>query len=422
MSMKNPLVVLMLFAILPLHAQNIEMDTIYYDHEWKGVTNPHFATFYRIVEKNPIEGYRKPFRDFYITGELQCIGSYISNNRSDASKSIMDGNWTCYFKSGAVEQKGSHKNGKQEGEYIRFNENGSIAERANFNNGKLHGLYTQFTKEGLCIQQEFCYGEPKTDYRIVTNDSGLYSKIRISDNSPIYSSPSLNSKKLEYRNGEAWPYYINDGILIAMTNTETNDYGKYYRIYINLTNNSFFPIVFDPAETIAILTDKKGKDLTLEIQSAQQYDKRIRRTQMWEQALTGFAQGIAAANAGYSTSTTTSYYSGNNYSRGSISAYGNYYGNNNYYGSSISTTRTYDAGKAYAAQMQASQNMAEMSKKNFQIRQVRQEGYLRRTTINPGESISGYFNIKRKKGETLVVTLKIAGAEYPFNWNVNHKK
>lgn len=341
----------------------------------------------------------------------------------------MDGEWTNYFKSGKIEQKGKRVNGKQEGEYIRYFENGSIAVRANFHNDNLSGLYTEFNENGLCFQQEFwADGTPKYDYCVVTNDNGLYSKIRLSDNTPIYSSPSLSQKKVEYKDGEAWPYYINDGIMIGMTNTETNDYGKYYRIYIVLTNNSFYPIEFDPSESIAILTDKKGKTQNLEIQTAQQYDKRIRRTQMWEEALVGFANGLAASQAGYSTSTTTSNYSGHSYSSGRASAYGSggyaygsYSGSSSYYGSSTSTTRTYDAAAAYQAQLAASQQMAAFSESNFQVRQNRNEGYLKRTTINPGESISGYFNIKRKKGETLDVILNIAGAEYHFPWNVNHK-
>jgi len=425
---------LFLFTILlttiTSFAEVVEMDTIYYDKDWKGVSGPHFATYYRVIEKNPVEGYRKMFRDYYITGELQSEGGYISIDRFDDSKSIMDGEWINYFKSGKIEQRGRRVNGKQEGEYIRYLENGSIAIRANFHNNNLSGLYTEFNENGLCFQQEFwADGTPKYDYYVVTNDNGLYSKIRLSDNTPIYSSPSLNDKKVEYKDGEAWPYYINDGIMIAMTNTETNDYGKYYRIYIVLTNNSFYPIEFDPSESIAILTDKKGVKKELEIQTAQQYDKRIRRTQMWEEALVGFANGLAASQAGYSTSTTTSSYTGNSYSSGRASAYGSggyaygsYSGSSSYYGSSTSTTRTYDAGAAYQAQLAASQQMAAFSESNFQVRQNRNEGYLKRTTINPGESISGYFNIKRKKGETLDVVLNIAGAEYHFPWNVNHKK
>lgn len=405
----------------------VEMDTIYYDKDWKGVSSPSFATYYRIVERNPQEGYQKRFRDYYISGELQSEGGYISIDKFDDANSIMHGEWTNYYKSGKVEQKGKRINGKQEGEYIRFFENGSIAMRANFKNDKLDGLYTEFNENGLCFQQEFINGIPKYDYYVVSTDNGLYSKIRTSDNTPIFTSPSLYNKKVEYRNGEAWPYYLNDGIMIAMTNTEVNDYGKYYRIYINLTNNSLFPIEFDPSDAVAILTDKKGKEIALEVQTAQQYDKRIRRTQMWEEALVGFANGLAAANAGYSTSTTTSSYSGHSNSYGSASAYGtggyaygSYSGHSNYYGSSTSTTRTYDAGAAYQAQLAASQNMAYMSESNYKVRQARQEGYLKRTTIRPGESISGYFNIKRKKGDSLVITLNIAGAKYQFPWNVNH--
>lgn len=407
----------------------VELDTIYYDSEWKGVSSPHLASFYRVVEKNPVEGYRKLCRDYFITGELQGEGGYIFIDMFDDSKSIFDGKVVSYHKNGKVASRRTLVNGVQDGERIEFFDNGSISKRMNFMDGKLHGLYTEFNENGLCYQEEYYLGQPRYDYYVVTNDNGLYSKIRTSDNTPIYSSPSLDDKKVKFKDGEVWPYYINDGILIAMTNTEINDYGKYYRIYINLTNNSFYPIEFDPSEVVAILTDKKGNELALDIQTAQQYDKRIKRTQMWEEALVGFANGLAAANAGYSTSTTNTSYTGYSNSYGSASAYGSggsaygsYSGYSNYYGSSTSTTRTYDAGAAYAAQMQASKNMAAFSENNFRVRQARQEGYLKRTTINPGESVSGYFNIKRKKGDSLMITLNIAGAEYQFPWNVNHKK
>ncbi len=401
--------------------QEVAFDTLYYDNEWKGVASPHFASYYRVAERNTDSLVTKRFRDYYITGELQCEGSYLSLDPKDDRNSVMHGAWTTYFKSGKIEQKGYRNRGVEDGEYICYYENGSIKLRTTFMNGQLHGLYTEFTEDGLCIQMDYIYGKPKTDYYTVSNDNGLFSKIRISDNTPVWESPSLYSKKVEYKDGVAWPYYINDGIMIAMTNSEINDYGKYYRIYIVLTNNSFFPIEFDPSESIAILTDKKRKIKNLEIQTAQQYDKRIRRTQMWEEALVGFANGLAASQAGYSTSTTTSNYNGSSYFYGQASVYGSYSGSSSYYGSSTSTTRTYDAGAAYQAQLAASQHMAAFSESNFQVRQNRNEGYLKRTTINPGESISGYFNIKRKKGETLDVVLNIAGAEYIFSWDVSHK-
>ena len=427
--MKNYLLIVILQLLsLECYSQTALLDTIYYDSDWKVVSSPHFASYYRIAEKNENTISTKKFRDYFITGELQGEGGYITLDPVDDSKSIMNGKCTNYFKNGKVANERTLINGKEQGEWIIFYENGSINTRANFLNGEPHGLYTQFTEEGLCIQMEYAYGKPKTDYYTVSNDNGLFSKIRISDNKPIWESPSINSKKVDYKDGEAWPYYINDGIMIAMTNTETKDYGRYYRIYIVLTNNSFDPIEFDPTESAAILTDKKGNNQNLEIQTAQQYDKRIKRTQMWEEALVGFANGLAASQAGYSQSTTTSTYSGNSYSSGRASAYGsggyaygNYSGSTSYYGSSTSTTQTYDAGAAYQAQLAASQQMAALSESNFQVRQNRNEGYLKRTTINPGESISGYFNVKHKKGEMLDVVLNIAGATYRFPWNVNHK-
>lgn len=404
------------FIIMPLMAEVTQIDTIYYDKEWKGVSSPHFASYYRIIEKNPADNNRKVYRDYYITGELQCEGNYLSIDRNDDTKSVMDGELTSYFRSGKIEQKETIINGKREGEFIRFFENGSIAVRANFCKNQLHGLYTEFNETGLCFQQEFWRGTPEYDYYIVTNDKGLYSKLRSTDNTPIYTSPSISQMKIEYVNGQKWPYYIQDGLMIAMNNTRTNDYGKYYRVYVNITNNSFYPIEFDPNEVVAILTDKKGSLRALEVQTAQQYDKRIKRTQRWEEALVGVANGLAASNAGYSTSTTTTNYIGSSYSSGST--YGAYNGMSNYYGGSISTTRTYDAAAAYQAQLAASQQMAALSEDNFHIREARQEGYLRRTTINPGESISGYFNIKRKDGESLNITFNIAGAKFTFPWNV----
>lgn len=228
----------------------------------------------------------------------------------------------CYFKSGAIEQKGYKINGIVQGEYIRYYESGNIAIRVNMLNGEPHGLYTEFSEDGLCIQQEYNYGKPIHDYIVISNSDGLYSKLKLADQTPIFSTPSQSDMKVEYKNGTPWQYYVNDGICVMITCSEINDYGKYYRMYVNFTNNTFHPIDFDPIESIATLKNKKGEERILEIQTAEQYDKRIRRTQMWEEALVAFGEGLAASNAGYSRSTTTSTYSGYGNSYGSAYAYG----------------------------------------------------------------------------------------------------
>ena len=53
-------------------------DTLYYDKDWKGVSSKAFAVFYRVLPKDRNNILRKPFRDYYITGELQSEGGFIS--------------------------------------------------------------------------------------------------------------------------------------------------------------------------------------------------------------------------------------------------------------------------------------------------------------------------------------------------------
>ena len=84
---------------------NAKNDTIFYDQNWKGVPNREFASFYRIVTESKDPNYRNRFRDYYITGELQAEGSYISIDKYDDQRSVFDGETTNYFKSGKIQRK-----------------------------------------------------------------------------------------------------------------------------------------------------------------------------------------------------------------------------------------------------------------------------------------------------------------------------
>lgn len=228
------LLVVGLSATMPVMGQ-AEMDTLFYDKEWKGVENKAFATYYRVLSHSNDTNFRKQFRDYYITGELQSEGGYIIIDKYDDSKSVFDGEWVNYYKSGKIEQKGNRIRGKQEGEHTIYKEDGLVLLHAYFRNDKLHGIYTEFSEDGkLCIQVEYKNGEPLYDYYVISNQEGFCSKIRMSDQQPIYESPSLNEKQVEYKNGEAWPYYNKNGIMIGMTNNEVRDYGKYFQIPIIL--------------------------------------------------------------------------------------------------------------------------------------------------------------------------------------------
>lgn len=405
----------------------VKTDTLYYDKNWKGVESKVFATYFRVIMNPENSTFRKQFRDFYITGELQSEGGYISIDKYDDSQSVFDGEWINYYKSGKIEQKGYRIKGKQEGEYTRYKEDGLVLLHAYFKDDELHGIYTEFSEDGsICVQMEYKNGKPLHDYYIVSNQDGLCSKIRLSDKQPIYESPSLNEKKVEYKDGETWPYYNKNGIMIGMTNNEVRDYGKYFQIPIIIANNSMHPIDFEPTNITAFLIDKKGNKQTLKVYSAEAYMKKVRRSQNWAMALNGLAEGLAASGAGYSSSTTNSSYSGHSSSYGNASAfgsggyaYGNYSGNSSYYGRSSSTTTSYNGAAAYQAQVIASNRIAAYDNALLSERAAKNEGYLKRTTIYPGETITGYINIERKKGTAMTINIDINGANYEFPWNIS---
>ncbi len=55
-------------------------------------------------------------------------------------------------------------------------------------------------------------------------------------------------------------------------------------------------------------------------------------------------------------------------------------------------------------------------------RVVKEQGYLKKTTVHPGESIVGYMNIKRKKGKILTVNIAVDDCVYSFDWDVSKKQ
>ena len=270
------------------------------------------------------------------------------------------------------------------------------------------------------------------------NNSNGNNRRSYSERTDIYESErdnsqsqkvSLNDKKVEYRNGQAWPYYEKNGIFIAMTNSTVKNYGKYFQISIVITNGSNSSIEFNPDLITAGLFDKKGQSKRIRVLSSNEYMRKVKRSQNWNMAMVGLSEGLAAAGAGYSSSTTTSNtnYSGNINSSGRAYAsgsggyaYGSYHGNTNYSGNSKTNSRTtsYNGAEAYRAQVIASERMNNYNNSLLQDRYTREEGYLRRTTIYPGETIIGYINIERIRGVSMSILVDIGGVKYEFPWNV----
>ena len=412
---------LLLFALLvvvcSVSAQG-KIDTLYYNKDWKFAPNRDFATYYRVAYYPADSLTPKPFRDYYITGEMQASGNFIKIDATDDSNSIFDGECVSYFANGKVSYERTYKDGLLDGKFCKYDKDGLITTVGKYCNGKLSGLHTSFLDNGMFIQVEYMDGEPIFDYYIKGDLRGNVAKFRLLDHTPIWESPTVDERILEYKDGKPWQIYHKNGITIAISNTTVNDYGKWHRIDIVFSNNSIMPINFDPVTNIsAKSTDKKGVLTDLEVWSAEQYIKKVNNVQIFTAVMMGIAEGMATANAGYSSSTTNSYLSG------SVHAYGSSgYAHGYYSGRATSYTRTYDAAAAYYTRALSQQRMAEFVNALANEQEVKKLEYLKTNTIYPGESVSGYVHVKRIKGEKVQFVTNIKGAEYQFDWDFGKKK
>lgn len=402
-----------LFVILSLYSLNLlgqaQVDTLYYDKDWKQAIHPAFAEYYRVMYCST-DGSTKQFRDYYITGQLQSAGNFIHIDPSDDSKSVFTGKVTFYRRNGEQEKYMTYRNGVLHGQFCEYNDNGSVLRKGQYWDGKLSGMFTEFLVGGDYVQIEYDNGAPKYEYYLRGNNSGNVAKYYLSNNTLYMESPNLNEKRVEYRNDCIWQYYIKNGLKISVTTTKVNDYGKYYRIDVIFTNNSMSPIVLDPAHNFNTLIRKSGGSFEyVKTLSADEYLGKVERQQAVASALMSFTEGMANANAGYSTSRTTS----NHY--GTVNSV---YGSNSYYGTTTSSTRTYNYAAARQAQILSRQRMDEFNNELIEERNIKEIGYLKKNTINPGESVSGYVHIKQVKGESLTLYINIGVASYQFDWNL----
>ena len=214
--------------------------------------------------------------------------------------------------------------------------------------------------------------------------------------------PQNDSIMTEYNDGKFWVYLNKNDIVVGLSCFEEKDnYGKYYHLDIFIKNLSERPIIFRPDSVYSNLLTKKDDTLRLEVYTNEEYQKKIKRSQTWAMALYGISAGINTGTAGYSTSYSTTY-SPKGYTYTSI-------------------TNHYDANAAYQANVASTNQMLILGQMMDNDRTMREQGYLKTTTIYPDEAIIGFMNIKRKKGKVLTVNIPIDNYIYIFDWDVNRK-
>ncbi len=378
------------------------IDTLYYNSSGLIAQNALFADYYRIALYPADSTRHKEFKDFYNSGELCREGYFLTLDSLNDSKTVFDGEIRTYFRNGNIAEKTHYANGQLHGEYARFNDDGTLKIHTSYQEGKLSGTYKAYNEDGSCRIIEYDAGEPIHDYYLLSDNEGNTLKFRITDDMPIWESPAIAERFVDYRDGTPWEVYFKNGLTIALTNSVVKDYGKWHRIDLIISNNSTTPIEFTPELNIASYSiDNQGITTDLQIYSCDAYMKKVKRAQTWAAFAMGFSEGIASAGAGYSTSTTTGYSS-----NGVITTY---------------QTTTYNTNATYQANLASQQRLANFSQALQEEKNIKQMGYLKKNTIYPGESISGYVHVKRIKGERVVFIIDVEGAEYLYEWEFDKK-
>lgn len=400
--MKRILLLILLTVGNEVLAQE-RIDTLYYNRSGPAVRNPVFADYYRLALYPADSAGVKMFKDFYISGELRREGHFQTIDTLDDRRTIFDGNIVSYFKNGRISEKSYYSGGLLEGEYLQYDENGTLKTRASYAGGKLSGTYETYNEDGTCRMVEYCAGLPTHDYYLLADGSGNTLKFRIADDMPVWESPAITERLVDYRDGVPWEVYFKNGLTIALTDAIVRDYGKWHRVDVIISNNSLTPIEFNPeTDMMAYSVDEHDVATDLPVWSCDSYLKKVNRSQTWTAILMGVSEGMASAGAGYSTSTTTGY-----------SSYGGY---------SSYTTTTYNPSAAYQANMASQQRLADFGLALQDEQQVKKLGYLKKNTIYPGESVSGFVHIAWIKGKRAVFVIQIEGAEYIYEWGFDKKK
>lgn len=369
-----------------------EVDTVYYSKGGHGSVNKAFADYYRVIGRDVVDGHRR-FRDFYIDGHLMSDGFLCNYDADDDKNTVFYGEREQYYRNGGLKVKCRYADGVLDGEYVELAENGNVNLRTNYKRGLEEGVREVYEDGGRrCVRTEYKDGKLLYDYAIVSDGNGCFSKIRIADGTPVYDSPAESEISERYKDGKLWRSYAKNALVVSMACKKIREDGRFFVLDIMVTNNSLFDIELMPEEIKACVDREGGRCKELKVYSYEEWEDKKRRLANWAMALSGVAMGMSSATAGYSTSYTTAP-SGYTY-----------------------VTTTYSPQNAYLAQAATLSSLSEIEKNLTIDRVVRSLGYAQRTTLIPGEALTGFVMVDRKHGDTLRTSIEIMGVTYNFTW------
>ena len=372
------------------------LDTIYYNKNWKVTSNKAFANYYRLALYPADSSAVKEFRTYYMSGELQGEGSFVLLDKMDDAKSEFVGTVTSYFKNGKLEEQKTYQANKLTGEHTTYYSNGNVREHYFMTDGKKMGVGASFSEDGRVCTLTPYKNDVTEGYYVVVDADGNYSKYSITDHQPVLETPSPDEILTEYKNGVAWPYYNKNGLIVGVSNSMVDEnIGDYREIGVFIVNKSMINVDIDPAE-IEIYEMKGGKRKNFELVGADEYDKKILK----------FKKKVAKRSV-------------KNKAVVQVERENNVNAN---LGAQVFDAGTSNTLKNFQMRICKMQQLEAGNRMKYSEKMPEDLGYLERTTIHPGEVVSGYLYTSDRKVADLFVKVKIKGIDYLFEWKVGKKK
>ena len=371
------------------------LDTIYYNKNWKVCRNKAFANYYRLALYPVDTTMSKEFRTYYMSGELQGEGTFVTLDKEDDAKSVFSGFITTYYKNGKPEELKTYKDGKLDNEYTSFYANGFVREHFFLKNGMKEGAMAAFTEDGRACTLTLYRDDVPEGFYVVVDADGNYSKYSLTDKQPILETPSPDEMRTEYKNGVAWPYYNKNGLIVGVSNSLVDEnIGGYREIGVQIVNKSMMNVDIDPAE-IEIYDLKNGKRKDFELVGVEEYDKKILK----------FKKKVAKRMV--KNKAVVQKERENNF--------------NANLGAQVFDAGTSNTIKDFQMRICKMRQLEAGNRMKYSEKMPEDLGYLERTTIHPGEVVSGYLYTSDRKATDLFVKVKIKGIAYEFEWKATKK-
>ena len=226
--------------------------------------------------------------------------------------------------------------------------------------------------------------------------------------------------------GNEVQYISYKGLTLTAHIQETNEYGKYYTIDLDVQNYTSRDVLLDPSRISATsFIPKKQKNMAMKVLSAEEYGKRVKRTQNWNMALLVAAEvAITVAAAAIDADTDRDYHKKHHHDGPPTRKHGwhpRHYERHPYYPTDYYRSHYHShetGGLATVAAVGSVVATAGVAEGQRAKREALDAEYVKPNTVRAGQEYAGYFNIKHEKTDNLLVTIRIMGEDFvfPFQW------